>query len=124
MNLEELQIKIGIELKELNKQLKQASDDINKTLGPKATKKMMTDNNKVIKDGFKVMEKTTKDSAKQINRDLNNAFDISKTMVKFNRDIDRAMEQAKRSVRTKISNNVRVRRYSIFRCNLKLKKCF
>lgn len=39
MNLEELQIKIGIELKELNKQLKQASDDINKTLGPKATKK-------------------------------------------------------------------------------------
>ena len=100
MNLEELQIKIGIELKELNKQLKQASDDINKTLGPKATKKMMTDNNKVIKDGFKVMEKTTKDSAKQINRDLNNAFDISKTMVKFNRDIDRAMGQAKRSVRS------------------------
>ena len=100
MNLEELQIKIGIELKELNKQLKQASDDINKTLGPKATKKMMTDNNKVIKDGFKVMEKTAKDSAKQINRNLNNAFDINKTMVKFNRDIDRAMEQAKRSVRS------------------------
>ena len=100
MNLEELQIKIGIELKELNKQLKQASDDINKTLGPKATKKMMTDNNKVIKDGFKIMEKTTKDSAKQINRDLNNAFDIDKTLVKFNKSIDRSMEQAKRSVRS------------------------
>lgn len=56
---------------------------------------MMADNNKAIKDGFKVMEKTTKDSAKQINRDLNNAFDISKTIVKFNKDIDRAMEQAK-----------------------------
>jgi phage-related protein len=100
MNLEELQIKIGIELKELNKQLKQASDDINKTLGPKATKKMMADNNKVIKDGFKIMEKTTKDSAKQINRDLNDAFDIDKTLVKFNKSIDRSMEQAKRSVRS------------------------
>lgn len=100
MNLEELQIKIGIELKELNKQLKKASDDINEYLGPKATKKMMADNNKVIKDGFKIMEKTTKDSAKQINRDLNNAFDIDKTLVKFNKSIDRSMEQAKRSVRS------------------------
>lgn len=100
MNLEELQIKIGIELKELNKQLKKASDDINNILGPKATKKMMSDNNKVIKDGFKVMEKTTKDSAKQINKDLTRAFDIDKTLVKFNKNIDRSMEQAKRSVRS------------------------
>jgi tetratricopeptide (TPR) repeat protein len=100
MNLEELQIKIGIELKELNKQLKKASDDINEYLGPKATKKMMADNNKVIKDGFKIMEKTTKTSAKQINKDLNDAFDIDKTLVKFNKSIDRSMEQAKRSVRS------------------------
>lgn len=100
MNLEELQIKIGIELKELNKQLKKASDDINEYIGPKATKKMMTDNNKVIKDGFKIMEKTTKTSTKQINKDLNDAFDIDKTLVKFNKNIDRSMEQAKRSVRS------------------------
>ena len=113
MNLEELQIKIGIELKELNKQLKKASDDINDVLGAKATKKMMTDNNKVIKDGFKDMEKTAKTSAKQmrkgvtkefeamskdISKSLSKAFDID--MTKFNKNIDASMAQAKTTVRS------------------------
>ena len=57
MNLEELQIKIGIELKELNKQLKKASDDINEHIGPKATKKMMSENNKAIKRGLDEIRK-------------------------------------------------------------------
>lgn len=115
MNLEELQIKIGIELKELNKQLKKASDDINEYIGPKATKKMMSDNNKAIKRGLDEISRTTKysmkklhkdttkevdDMSKDIHKSLTKAFDIDKTMVKFNKDIDRSMEQAKRSVRS------------------------
>ena len=120
MNLEELQIKIGIELKELNKQLKKASDDINDILGPKATKKMMSDNNKVIKDGFKVMEKTTKTSAKQINKDLNDAFDIDKTLVKFNKSIDHSMEQAKISVRN-ACNDIRRELNSALNINTNIK---
>ena len=113
MNLEELQIKIGIELKELNKQLKKASDDINKTLGPKATKKMMADNNKVIKDGFKEMEKTARTSAKQMRKDVSKEFesmskDISKSlnkafeldMRKFNSNLTKSMNDAKSTVRS------------------------
>ena len=115
MNLEELQIKIGIELKELNKQLKKASDDINEHIGPKATKKMMSDNNKAIKRGLDEISRTTKysmkklhkdttkevdDMSKDIHKSLTKAFDIDKTMVKFNKDIDRSMEQAKRSVKS------------------------
>ena len=115
MNLEELQIKIGIELKELNKQLKKASDDINEYIGPKATKKMMSDNNKAIKRGLDEISRTTKysmkklhkdttkevdDMSKDINKSLTEAFDIDKTLVKFNKDINRSMEQAKRSVRS------------------------
>ena len=113
MNLEELQIKIGIELKELNKQLKKASDDINEYIGPKATKKMMTDNNKIIKDGFKGMEKVAKTSAKQIRKDvtkefdnmskdinksLNKAFDID--MRKFNSNLNQSMNDAKSTVKS------------------------
>lgn len=112
MNLEELQIKIGIELKELNKQLKKASDDINKHIGPKATKKLMADNNKVIKRGLddisrttmysvkKMRKDTTKevdDMSKDINKSLTKAFDINLT--KFNKNIDASMAQAKRSVK-------------------------
>lgn len=112
MNLEELQIKIGIELKELNKQLKKASDDINKHIGPKATKKLMADNNKVIKRGLDEISRTTKysikkmrkdttkevdDMSKDINKSLTKAFDIDLT--KFNKNIDASMLQAKRSVK-------------------------
>ena len=115
MNLEELQIKIGIELKELNKQLKKASDDINEYLGPKATKKMMADNNKAIKRGLDEIRRTTKYSIKQMRKDtteeiddmskdihksLTKAFDIDKAMVKFNKNIDSSMAQAKRSVKS------------------------
>ena len=115
MNLEELQIKIGIELKELNKQLKKASDDINEYIGPKATKKMMSDNNKAIKRGLDEISRTTKysmkklhkdttkevdDMSKDINKSLVKAFDIDKTLVKFNKNIDSSMAQAKRSVRS------------------------
>ena len=113
MNLEELQIKIGIELKELNKQLKKASDDINDVLGPKATKKMMTDNNKIVKDGFKDMEKTAKTSAKQMRKDVSKEFeamskDISKSlnkafeldMRKFNSNLTQSMNNAKSTVRS------------------------
>ena len=113
MNLEELQIKIGIELKELNKQLKKASDDINDVLGPKATKKMMQDNNKVVKDGFKDMEKTAKTSAKQMRKEVAKEFesmskDISKSlnkafeldMSKFNKNLTQSMNDAKTTVRS------------------------
>ena len=113
MNLEELQIKIGIELKELNKQLKKASDDINDVLGPKATKKMMQDNNKVVKDGFKDMEKTAKTSAKQMRKEVTKEFesmskDISKSlnkafeldMSKFNKNLTQSMNDAKTTVRS------------------------
>ena len=113
MNLEELQIKIGIELKELNKQLKKASDDINEYIGPKATKKMMQDNNKVVKDGFKDMEKTAKTSAKQMRKEVTKEFesmskDISKSlnkafeldMSKFNKNLTRSMNDAKTTVRS------------------------
>ena len=113
MNLEELQIKIGIELKELNKQLKKASDDINEHIGPKATKKMMSENNKAIKRGLDEIRRTTKYSIKQMRKDtteeiddmskdihksLTKAFDIDLT--KFNKNIDSSMAQAKRSVRS------------------------
>ena len=113
MNLEELQIKIGIELKELNKQLKKASDDINEHIGPKATKKMMSENNKAIKRGLDEIRRTTKysikqtrkdtteeidDMSKDIHKSLTKAFDIDLT--KFNKNIDSSMVQAKRSVRS------------------------
>ena len=113
MNLEELQIKIGIELKELNKQLKKASDDINKHIGPKATKKLMADNNKIVKDGFKDMEKTASASAKKMRKEVTKEFeamskDISKSlnkafeldMSKFNSNLTKSMNDAKTTVRS------------------------
>lgn len=113
MNLEELQIKIGIELKELNKQLKKASDDINKHIGPKATKKLMADNNKIVKDGFKDMEKTASTSAKKMRKEVTKEFeamskDISKSlnkafeldMSKFNKNLTQSMNDAKTTVRS------------------------
>ena len=87
MNLDELQIKISIELDDLNKQLKSITKDIDNTLGPKATKKLMADNNKVIKSGFRDMNKTAKTSVKQMHKDITKEFesmskDISKSLNK------------------------------------------
>ena len=113
MNLDELQIKISIELNELNKQLKTITRDIDKALGPKTTKKLMDDNNKVIKSGLTAINKTTlnlvkksrKDTtreveamSKDINKSLNKAFDINLTS--FNSNITSAMNQARATVRS------------------------
>ena len=113
MNLDELQIKISIELDDLNKQLKTLTKDIDKALGPKATKKLMADNNKIIKNGLTAINKTTlnlvkksrKDTTKEIdamskdiNKSLTKAFDINLT--KFNSNITSAMNQARQTVRS------------------------
>ena len=113
MNLDELQIKISIELDDLNKQLKTLTKDIDKALGPKATKKLMADNNKIIKSGLTAINKTTlnlvkksrKDTTKEIdamskdiNKSLTKAFDINLT--KFNSNITSAMNQARSTVRS------------------------
>ena len=113
MNLDELQIKISIELDDLNKQLKSITKGIDEALGPKATKKLMADNNKIIKSGLTAINKTTlnlvkksrKDTTKEveamskdINKSLNKAFDINLT--KFNSNITSAMNQARTTVRS------------------------
>ena len=113
MNLDELQIKISIELDDLNKQLKTVTKGIDKALGPKATKKLMADNNKIIKSGLTSINKTTlnlvkksrKDTTKEIEamskditKTLNKAFDVSFT--KLNSNITSAMNQAKMTVRS------------------------
>ena len=113
MNLDELQIKISIELDDLNKQLKTLTKDIDKALGPKATKKLMADNNKIIKNGLTAINKTTlnlvkksrKDTTKEIdamskdiNKSLTKAFDINLT--KFNSNITSAMNQARQTVKS------------------------
>lgn len=85
MNLEELKIKISIELKELDKQLNSISKSIDKTLGSKATKKLMQSNHKVIKAESKLINKT-----------LNDAFEVDFT--KFNNGLAKTMNQAKRTV--------------------------
>lgn len=113
MNLDELQIKISIELDDLNKQLKSITKDIDNTLGPKATKKLMADNNKVIKSGFRDMNKTAKTSVKQMHKDITKEFesmskDISKSlnkafeldMRKFNSNLTKSMNDAKSTVRS------------------------
>ena len=113
MNLDELQIKISIELDDLNKQLKSITKDIDNTLGPKATKKLMADNNKVIKSGFMDMNKTAKTSVKQMHKDITKEFgsmskDISKSlnkafeldMRKFNSNLTKSMNDAKSTVRS------------------------
>ena len=113
MNLDELQIKISIELDDLNKQLKSITKGIDEALGPKATKKLMADNNKVVKSGLTAINKTTlnlvkksrKDTTKEveamskdINKSLTKAFDIDLT--KFNSNITSAMNQARITVRS------------------------
>ena len=87
MNLEELQIKISIELKELEKQLKSITKSIDKTLGPKTTKKLMQDNYRVIKA-----------ESIAINRELNKAFEVD--YKSFNNNLNAAMNQAKLTVRS------------------------
>ena len=87
MNLEELQIKISIELKDLEKQLKSITKSIDKTLGPKTTKKLMQDNHRVIKA-----------ESIAINKTLNKAFDVD--YKKFNTNLNSAMNQAKLTVRS------------------------
>ena len=87
MNLEELQIKVSIELKDLEKQLKSITKSIDKTLGPKTTKKLMQDNYRVIKA-----------ESIAINRELNKAFEVD--YKKFNTNLNAAMNQAKLTVRS------------------------
>ncbi len=85
MNLDELKIKVSIDLDDFNKQLSAITKGIDKAFGPKATKKMMQANHKIIK----------KESA-EINKTLNKAFEIDLT--KFNTNLNKAMNQAKRTV--------------------------
>ena len=87
MNLEELQIKVSIELKDLEKQLKSITKSIDKTLGPKTTKKLMQDNHRVIKN-----------ESIAINKTLNKAFEVD--YKKFNTNLNSAMNQAKLTVRS------------------------
>ena len=87
MNLEELQIKVSIELKDLEKQLKSITKSIDKTLGPKATEKLMKDNHRIIKR-----------ESLAINKTLNKAFDVD--YKSFNNNLNAAMNQAKLTVRS------------------------
>ena len=87
MNLEELQIKVSIELKDLEKQLKDITRNIDKTLGPKTMKKLMQDNHRVIKT-----------ESMAINKTLNKAFEVD--YKKFNANLNSAMNQAKLTVRS------------------------
>ena len=87
MNLEELQIKISIELKDLEKQLKSVTKSIDKSIGPKTTKKLMQDNYRVIKA-----------ESIAINRELNKAFEVD--YKSFNNNLNAAMNQAKLTVRS------------------------
>ena len=85
MNLDELKIKVSIDLDDFNKQLSAITKGIDKAFGPKVTKKMMQANHKIIK----------KESA-EINKTLNQAFELDFT--KFNTNLNKAMNQAKRTV--------------------------
>ena len=85
MNLDELKIKVSIDLNDFNKQLSAITKGIDKAFGPKATKKMMQANHKIIK----------KESA-EINKTLNQAFELD--FAKFNTNLNKAMNQAKRTV--------------------------
>lgn len=87
MNLEELQIKVSIELKDLEKQLKNLTKSIDKTLGPKATEKLMRENHKIIQR-----------ESLAINKTLNKAFDVD--YKSFNNNLNAAMNQAKLTVRS------------------------
>ena len=113
MNLDELKIKVSIELDDLNKQLKNITKSIDKTFGPKTTKKLMDNNNKVIKSGLTAINKTTinlvrnsrKDITKEIdgmskdiNKSLNKALDVD--FRKFNTSLNSAMNQARRTVKS------------------------
>ena len=85
MNLDELKIKVSIDLDDFNKQLSAITKGIDKAFGPKATKKIMQANHKIIK----------KESA-EINKTLNQAFELD--FAKFNTNLNKAMNQAKRTV--------------------------
>ena len=85
MNLDELKIKVSIDLDDFNKQLSAITKGIDKAFGPKVTKKMMQANHKIIK----------KESA-EINKTLNQAFELD--FAKFNTNLNKAMNQAKRTV--------------------------
>ena len=87
MNLDELQIKVSIELKDLEKQLNKLTKSIDKTLGPKTMKKLMQDNHRVIKT-----------ESLAINKTLNKAFEVD--FKKFNTNLNSAMNQAKLTVRS------------------------
>ena len=87
MNLEELQIKVSIELKDLEKQLKSITKSIDKTLGPQTTKRLMQNTHRVIKN-----------ESIAINKTLNKAFEVD--YKKFNTNLNAAMNQAKLTVRS------------------------
>ena len=87
MNLEELQIKVSIELKDLEKQLKNLTKSIDKSIGPKATEKLMRENHKIIQR-----------ESLAINKTLNKAFDVD--YKSFNNNLNAAMNQAKLTVRS------------------------
>ena len=86
MDLDELKIKVSIELEDLNKQLDAITKGIDKALGPKATKKLMKSNHKIVK---------TESAA--INKELNKAFEVD--FKKFNTSLKDSMNQAKQVVR-------------------------
>ena len=87
MNLEELQIKVSIELKDLEKQLKSITKSIDKTLGPQTTKRLMQSTHRVIKN-----------ESLAINKTLNKAFEVD--YKSFNNNLNAAMNQAKLTVRS------------------------
>jgi phage-related protein len=86
MNLEELKIKVSLDLKDLNKQLSGISDSINKTF-TSSVKKMA-----------KTADKEVNVMAKDINKTLNKAFTLDSR--KFDADVTRTMDKAKRTVRS------------------------
>ena len=86
MNLEELKIKVSLDLKDLNKQLNGISTSINKTF-TSSVKKMS-----------KTTTKEVNIMAKDINKSLNKAFTLDSR--KFDADVNRTMNQAKRTVRS------------------------
>jgi phage-related protein len=88
MNLDELKIKISIELDDLNSQLNDITKSINKTFGAKNTKKLMQDNHKVIKS-----------ESKDINKTLSEAFDLTDAM----RDIKRTVRETFSDIRREVN---------------------
>ena len=85
MNLEELKIKISIDMKDLNKQLKGVTSSIEKTFDT-SIKKMAKNTNKEV-------DKLSKD----INKSLTEGFTINSR--KFNQELNSTMNQAKRTVK-------------------------